>query len=127
MRPIRFVSERIDVEFEERQLPKKKPGCPSAFTWRGAGFAVVERLSEWHDYERRGRMAHNMRPEHASRAEQGGSWGVGRHYHRVRTDSGRVFELYYDRAPRSAVDRKGSWYLFRELADGEPASDTESE
>ncbi len=25
MRPIRFVSESIEVEFEERQLPEKKP------------------------------------------------------------------------------------------------------
>lgn len=127
MCPIRFVSERMEVEFEERDLPEKKPGCPAAFTWRGVRFAVVERLSEWHDYERRGRMARNMRPEHAARAEQTGSWGVGRHYHRVRTDSGRIFDIYYDRAPRNAVDRKGGWYLFRELARDGREGYTESE
>ncbi len=61
-----------------------------------------------------------MRPvrfigEHLARASNVGSWGVGRHYRRVRTDSGRIFELYYDRAPRGSSDRKGAWYLFQEL------------
>ena len=38
---------------------------------------------------------------------------------RVRTDGGRVFDLYYDRAPAGPGDRKGSWYLFRELRETE--------
>ncbi len=113
---IRFISEQVDVELDAgRALPEKKPGLPLSFSWRGRVYRVTEHLSEWHDYERKGRMARNMRPEHSARAERTGSWGVGRHYHRVRTDSGRVFELYYDRAPRGASDRKGGWYLFREL------------
>ena len=48
-------------------------------------------------------------------AAQSGSWGVGRIFFRARTDSTRIFDLYYDRAPRSARQRKGGWYLFREL------------
>lgn len=117
MRPVRFIAERVDVELPESSRPTKRPGTPSAFTWRGSRFAVTECLSEWHDYGRKGKMAHNMRPEHAVRAEQTGSWGVGRDYHRVRTDSGRVFDLYYDRAPRSATDRAGAWYVLRELSE----------
>lgn len=118
MHPIRFISEPVDVETEGgHALPEKRPGAPSAFTWRGQVHRVARHLSEWHDYERKGRMARNMRPEHSARAEQTGSWGVGRHYHRVVTESGRVFDLYYDRAPRNATDRKGGWYLFRELAE----------
>jgi len=35
---------------------------------------------------------------------------------RVRVESGRIFDLYYDRAPRKAEDRKGSWFLLREMA-----------
>jgi len=31
-----------------------------------------------------------------------------------------VFDLYYDRAPKDTVDRKGSWHLLREM---EPGSD----
>ncbi len=60
-------------------------------------------------------MAKNMRPEHARTAERRGSWGVGRDYYRVRTETGRLFDLYYDRAPKDARRRKGAWYLFREL------------
>jgi hypothetical protein len=63
-----------------------------------------------------------MRPTHAAAAERRGSWGVGRDYYRVRTDSGRVFDLYYDRAPGSVHDRKGAWFLLREL---EPLEETD--
>ena len=40
-------------------------------------WAIVSLLAEWRDYERRGRMAQNMRPEHAMRAAKRGSWGCG--------------------------------------------------
>lgn len=116
MQPIRFIGERIEVRIEERPTLEKKPGCPSSFAWRGAVYGIVGVLSEWHDYARRGRAAHNMRPSHAVVAGRRGSWGVGRDYYRVVTDSGRIFDLYYDRAPRSALERKGDWFLLRELA-----------
>jgi hypothetical protein len=61
-------------------------------------------------------MTSNMRPEHAAVAERRGSWGVGRDYYRVLTDSGRIFDIYYDRAPKDAGRRKGAWFLYRELA-----------
>ncbi|MCI0576038.1 MAG: DUF6504 family protein [Chloroflexi bacterium] len=111
----RFIGEEIEVGFNQPPLLEKKPGCPDHFTWQGEQFEVVEMLGEWHDYRRRGRMAQNMRPAHAAVAEQRGSWGVGRDYFQVRTAGGRVFELYYDRAPKGAGRRKGAWFLFREL------------
>jgi hypothetical protein len=94
---------------------EKKPSCPARFVWRGRTYRVVEKLKEWHDYRRRGRVAHNMRRAHLTAARRRGSWGVGRDYYRVRTDTGQAFELYYDRAPKSADDRKGAWYLYREM------------
>ena len=115
MKPLRFIGEPIQVEFDQPPLLEKAPGCPDRFLWRGKSYHVVEKLSEWHDFSRRGRTARNMRPEHAAVASRRGSWGVGRYYFRVRTDSGQVFDLYYDRAPRSADDRKGQWFLFREM------------
>jgi hypothetical protein len=60
-------------------------------------------------------MARNMQPQHAAVAEKRGSWGVGRDYYRVRTRKGRVFELYFDRAPKDVDRRKGAWFLYREL------------
>ena len=111
----RFISGEIDVTLGEKPALEKKPRCPLEFLWRGETFPIVELLKEWHDYSRRGRMAHNMKTVHAEAAERHGSWGVGRDYYRVRTEGGRVFEFYYDRSPRSVSDRKGAWYLFREL------------
>ena len=112
-----FISEAIDTMFNQPPALEKKPGCPDQFTWRGTTYRIVEMLREWHDYERRDRMAHNMRPEHAATASRRGSWGVGRDYYRVRTDEGRIFELYYDRAPGRTGSRKGGWFLYRELID----------
>ena len=111
----RFISEPISAEFDEPPLLEKKPGCPNRFFWGESRFEVVEMLAEWHDYERRGRMAKNMQPAHLRRARQSGSWGVGRDFYRVRTDSGRIFEMYYTRAPKDADRRAGSWVLYREL------------
>jgi len=115
-----FIAERIQVVFDQSPAVEKKPGCPDAFEWRGQTFRVAETLAEWHDYARRGRMAANMQPQHAAVAATRGSWGVGRSYFRVRTEGGRVFELYYDRAPSQgsagdASGRKGAWFLYREI------------
>lgn len=111
----RFLSEPIAVQFDEPPLLEKKPGCPDRFVWNEQTFDIIEKLAEWHDYRRRGRMAQNMRPERLARAERKGSWGVGRDYFRVRTAQGRIFELYYDRSPKDVDRRKGSWVLYQEL------------
>lgn len=116
MNPMHFIDEPIAVAFEQPPAFSKRPHCPNAFDWRGEQHAVAETLSEWGDYRRRGRFASNMQPEHAALAAQRGSWGVGRFYFRVRTTEGRIFDLYYDRAPRDHMDRTGSWVLYRELA-----------
>ena len=114
-KPTRFIGEAIEAHFEQPPALEKKPGCPDAFTWRGTRYLIVEKLTEWHNYRRRGHMAVNMRPTRAERAAQRGSWGVGRNYYRVRVDSGQIFDLYYDRAPKGTDQRKGGWFLFREL------------
>lgn len=115
MRPVQFISDVITVHFDAPPALQKKPGAPDRFEWHGKMFFVAEKLQEWHDYARRGRMAHNMRPAHLRTARRRGSWGVGRDYYRIRTACGRVFDLYYDRAPTNAADRHGQWVLFREM------------
>jgi hypothetical protein len=114
-RPIRFIEEAVEVEFDEPPLLEKKPGPPDRFIWREVTHTIVETLNEWVDFRRRGRMARNMLPQHATTASRRGSWGVGKFYFRVRTVEGRVFDLYYDRAPKDAGHRKGEWFLFQEL------------
>ena len=113
--PHKFIGEQIEVFFNEKPALQKVPGPPDLLIWREEKFTVAEVLSEWHDYRRRGRMARNMRPEHAATASRRGSWGVGQDYYRVRTKNDRIFDIYYDRAPKSVDDRKGAWFLDKEL------------
>ena len=116
----RFIGQPIDVAFDQPPLLEKKPGCPDRFQWQGKTFEITAKLNEWHDYRRRGKMARNMQPAHAAVAEKRGSWGVGRDYFRVQTSASRIFELYYDRAPKDVDRRKGAWFLFREPMNSSP-------
>lgn len=112
--PLRFIDEPIEVRFDQPPLFEKKPECPQGILWRGDEYRVVEMLSEWQDFRRRGRMARNMMPVHSQHAARVGSWGVGRFFFRVRVTSGRIFEIYYDRAPDDSSRRKGNWFMFAE-------------
>jgi hypothetical protein len=115
--PIRFINQPVEVHFDRPQMLEKTPGCPDRFDWQDEQFDIVELISEWRDYRRQGRMACNMRPEHAAKAARRGSWGVGQFYFRVRTRQGRIFDLYYDRAPKDVDRRKGEWFLDKELGE----------
>ena len=117
MKPLQFINQEVEAFFTQAPALEKKPGSPAGFVWRGERFLILEILSEWHDYQRRGRMSRNMQPKHASAAERRGSWGVGQDYFRVRTQDGRLFEIYYDRAPKDVDRRKGAWFLDRELSE----------
>jgi hypothetical protein len=118
LKPVRFIGEAIEVDFERAPLYSKRPPCPDGFVWGGETYRVSETLNEWQNFSRRGRMARNMRPDHAEATSRSGSWGVGRTYFRVLTETGRVFDLYYDRSPSAGLGREGGWYLYRELAEG---------
>ena len=121
----RFVAEPIEAHFDQPPMLEKKPGCPDAFTWRGETYRVVEKLREWHDYKLRGKNETFYIKERGSfrarAAERHGTWGVGRDYFRVRVESGRVFDIYYDRAPQGSKVRKGAWFLYREVSAGDEA------
>lgn len=113
--PIHFIDERIEVLFEIPPLHEKRPNCPSGFLWGDKPYHVIEVLSEWHDFARRGRYARNMRPAHAAVASTKGSLNVGRFYFRVLVENEQIFDLYYDRAMKNVDDRKGQWFVYREL------------
>lgn len=112
---ILFINEPIQAIFDEPPLLEKKPGCPSGFYWKQDEYLIREILSEWHDYGRRGRMAKNMKASHSSIASIRGSWGVGQDFYRIKTTNGQIFDIYFDRAPIDVNQRKGNWYIFREL------------
>ena len=107
--------EPIQAVFDSLPTYQKTPPCPNGFVWRGETYRIRQLLSEWVDYTRKGRMAKNMQPGHATLASRRGSWGVGRFSFEVETEGGRVFVIYYDRAPKDSSDRMGSWFIFGEL------------
>jgi hypothetical protein len=116
---LHFIGEEIAVHFKTPPVRQKTPPCPDGFTWQEHNYGVIEKISEWTDFTRRGRMAHNMRPAHAAAAAERGSLGVGRFYFRVRTDTGQIFDLYYDREIKDVDDRLGHWFLYREMLEGD--------
>ncbi len=115
--PLHFIDEAIEPIFDQPPVYDKKPPCPNGFSWQARTYRIVAELEAWSDYARKGRMSSNMRPEHAAAAEQRGSWGVGRFFFRVRVESGQIFELYYDRAPKGSKQKKGAWFLRSELSE----------
>jgi len=115
LRSIHFLDQLIEVIFDKPPVYEKTPGCPNGFVWEGKTYRVVEMLSAWSDFTRRGRTARNMQPAHAEAASTRGSLNVGRFFFRVRTDTDQIFDLYYDRAMRNIDERKGQWFLYREL------------
>lgn len=110
-----FIGVSIVVEFDQTPLLSKRPPCPNRFVWQGETLTVTQLLQEWRDYERRGHMRMNMRPANQAKAAKRGSWGVGRFYFRVQVSDGRVFDIYYDRAPKGQQQKEGSWHLYREI------------
>ncbi len=113
--PIHFYDQRIEPLFDAPPAREKTPDCPNGFVWEEKTYRVVEMLSSWSDFARRGKMARNMRPAHAAVAAGRGSLNVGRFYFRVRTDTDQVFDIYYDRAMKNIDDRKGQWFIYREM------------
>jgi hypothetical protein len=114
-RPLHFFDQPIGVGFRTPPARQKLPPCPDTFTWEERTYRIVQTISEWTDFARRGRSARNMQPAHAQAAASRGSLNVGRFFFRVRVDTGQVFDIYYDRAMKNIDERKGQWFVYREL------------
>ena len=100
-----FIDEIVEVAFDRGHF-EKVAIAPSAFRWQERTYRVVKVEKEWQHVGGKG----------------SGSWGVGRTYFRVLTESGERFELYYDRKPSGGrthtvreKKKKGKWVLWRLL------------
>ena len=129
--PLHFYDHPIEVLFDRPPAREKAPDCPNGFIWEDRTYRITEMLSSWTDFKRRGRMARNMQPAHAAVASTRGSLNVGRYYFRVRVLSSssivqhprgtagqtqeQIFDIYYDRAMKNVDERKGQWFVYREL------------
>jgi len=84
----RFIAEEVEVRFADR------PGPPVAFVWREREYRIAQVLSARRqlDFKR--------------------AWWRRRHRdnYLVKTDTGRIFELYCHRGPGRRY-----WVLYREL------------
>jgi hypothetical protein len=114
-KPIHFFDHPVEIIFDKPPVREKTPDCPDGFIWEGRTYRVIQMLSAWSNFERKGRSAKNMRPAHAAVAATRGSLNVGRFYFRVRVDTGQVFDIYYDRAMKNIDERKGQWFVYREM------------
>lgn len=131
--PLHFFDQPIEPIFDSPPALEKSPPCPNGFIWDGKTHRVTEMLSSWTDFKRRGRMARTMSPEHAATASSRGSLNVGRFYFRVAVRPAvqllddlqlldeqtqqQIFDIYYDRAMKNVDDRKGQWFVYRELGE----------
>ena len=115
--PLHFLDLPIEAVFNTPPTREKTPECPNGFIWEDKTYRVVEMLSSWSDFKRRGKMARNMRLAHAEVASSRGSLNVGRFYFRVKVDSDQIFDIYYDRAMKNVDERKGQWFVYRELGE----------
>jgi len=113
--PIHFFDETIEVTFNTQPKLEKAPHCPSSFIWNDKIFRIIASLAEWTDFSRSGKMAKNMRPTHSATASTRGSLNVGRYYFRVEVDTRQIFDIYFDRAMKNLDNRKGQWFIYREL------------
>jgi hypothetical protein len=133
--PLHFFDQPIEPIFDSPPAREKTPDCPDGFIWESKTHRIVEMLSSWSDFTRRGKMARNMRPAHAAVASSRGSLNVGRFYFRVRVvcpavtavhpavqllderEKEQIFDIYYDRAMKNVDDRKGQWFIYREMGE----------
>jgi hypothetical protein len=95
---MQLYSEKIIVTCESES--ENEPSKPISFKWRNEEFRIEKIQKSWQDWGF---------PAGAPRKK---NWRLRRHrnYFRVRTDGGRIFEIYMDRkTPRPA------WVLYREL------------
>ena len=114
-----FIGREINVTLPNGSSLDKKPPAPRAFRWKCVVHQVTEMLATWHRYGKPEIRTQGGRPPYFVRSGRTqGSWGQGRVYFRVRTEEGRLFDIYYDRAPKGQR-RAGAWFLWRELSAAE--------
>lgn len=97
----RFVSEPIrpdEASIDFAGTPVGEPPMPLRFVWRDTEYAVAEILER--------------RRETAACTHGSGELYARKHWFRVRTESGEIMNIYFERRPRSSAERKKRWWLY---------------
>lgn len=106
----RFISESIrpvEGSLNLAETPVGEPPLPRKFIWRDVEYTVVEILDE--------------RKEVGRDATHGGKEKyLRKHWFRVRTSSGHIMNIYFERRAKSKAQRLKRWWLYTIVEDGEP-------
>jgi hypothetical protein len=97
----KFVSELIKPApgtFDTTAMAKGEPGLPSYFLWRGKSYVIKQILDKWKETSqcRTGAMEKYLH----------------RHWYKIKTNSGEVLKIYFERQSLPRAQRKRRWYLY---------------
>lgn len=98
----RLISEAITPfkdSFDLSDTPVGEPPLPRHFTWRGDEYMVA------HILERHRELGRDA--THGSKEMY-----LRKHWFRVRTTSGHVMKIYFERHAKSRAQRKTRWWLY---------------
>ena len=85
--------------FDTAAMARGEPGLPRVFTWRGTEYRVAALVEGWK----------STGPSVNGGTEQ----YLRKHWYRVRTTTGEVMTLYFDRQPpRGRARAKTRWVLY---------------
>jgi len=96
-----FISEPIAPEpgsFDTSMMAQGGPGIPRVFTWRGRRYEVLGVTDTWTSRE-------------PGKGMDRGYTYLRKHFYRVKTTSGEVMILQFDRKPQGSRGRQ-RWSLF---------------
>jgi hypothetical protein len=96
-----LISEPITPEpgtFDTAMMSRGGPGIPRFFTWRGKRYEVLGLIETWTSRER-------------GKGMDRGYTYIRKHFYRIKTTSGEIMTLQFDRKPRGERGRE-RWSLF---------------
>jgi len=70
---------------------------PQCFTWRDTQYTVAELLDSWKE---------------SGKCTHGSEMYLRKHWFEIRTVSGEVMKIYFERKARSAKQAKQRWWLY---------------
>ena len=96
-----FIGEPITPKpgsFDHGMMARGGPGIPRAFIWRDKEYHVLGLIETWHTRE----PGHGLDKDYTY---------VRKHFYRIKTTTGEVMTLQFDRKPQRPAGRQ-RWSLF---------------
>ncbi len=96
-----FISEIIkpvEGTFDTASMTRGEPGLPKKFTWREKEYEVSEVLEVWKE----------TGPCKSGSDEP----YLRKHWYKIRTTTGEIMTLYFERQARSKGQSKARWWLY---------------